>query len=146
MSAYNFRTIIVKGDGIRKEGKLCSDSNDITPGQFVERTGENFDTVKHAAAGALARCIAEEAEVWGTDIDTDYDTDGERVIYRACHSGMEAFCLLATGQSVDAGDTLEVAAGGNLTAYAAAERVAIAMESVDNAAGTTPARILVEIL
>lgn len=146
MSAFDFKTIVVKGDGIRKEGMLSATSTDITPGMFVARTGHNFSTVSAAAAGAVARTIAEEAEVWGTDIDEDYDTEGERVLYHACHSGMECFCLLAAGQNVAAGASLEVALGGTLTAVAAATPVAIAMEAVDNSAGADAIRILVEIL
>ena len=146
MSAYNFRTIIVKGDGIRKEGALGATSHDIMPGQWVERDGENFSEVKHATGGNVAKMIAEEAEIWGTDINEAYDTEGERVLYRACVSGMECFCWLAAGQSVAPGDELEVAVDGDLTPTAAATSVALAMETVDNSAGATHIRLLVEIL
>jgi len=146
MSAFSFKTIVVKGDGIRKEGELAAGSNDITPGMFVARAGHNFSQVTSAGAASRARVVAEEQETFGTGIDEDYDTVGERVLYRACHPGMEVFALLAAGQNVAVGAALETAAGGTLTGVTAGPVVAHAMEAVDNTAGTDPIRILVEIV
>ena len=146
MSKYNFKTIVVKGDGIRKEGKLHADSNDILPGCFIRRVGDNFDEIKDAATNSPANAIAIEAETFGTGIDTAYDTDGERVLYHVLHSGCEAFCLLRVGQNVAVGAALEVHTNGYLTATGSGPTVALAMEAVNNSAGSGPARILVEIL
>jgi hypothetical protein len=146
MSAFDYKTIIVKGDGIRKEGELAAGSNDITPGMFVARAGHNFFQVTSAGAASRPRAVAEEAEVWGGNIDTDYDTEGERVLYRSCVPGMEVFALLAAGQNVAVGAALETAAGGTLTGVTAGPVVAHAMEAVDNSAGADPMRILVEIV
>lgn len=146
MSAYSFNTVIVKGNGIRKEGALASDSTDITPGMFVARSGAKFADVTAAGAKASAKAVAVEQETFGTGITTDYDTDGERVLYHVCSPGDEVFALLATGQNVAVGAALETASGGALTAYTTGPAVALAMEAVNNSAGSAAARILVEIL
>ncbi len=145
MSAFKFRTIVVKGDGIRKEGKLSDSSNDITPGMFVKRTGHNFTDVLHCAADSPLKCVAVENEVFGTGIDEVYDTEGENVLYHVVHSGCEVFALLHAGRSVAVGALLETVSGGTLE-EGSTQPIACAMEAVDNSGGSTPKRILVEIL
>ncbi len=145
MSAFNFKTIIVKGDGIRKEGANAA-TVDVLPGVFVERVHHNFWEVKEAEAGDIARAVAIEQETFGTGIDVPYDTEGERVLYHICPPGTEVFAWLAAGEIAAAAGQLEIAAGGVLTPIAAATPVALAMEDVDNSGGADPVRILVEIL
>lgn len=143
MSAFNFKTIVIKGDGIRKEGMLAETSNDITPGQFVLRQGHNFSEVRHAAAQSLFKAVAVEQETFGTGITQDYDTEGERVFYHVVPPGTEVFAILNAGESASVGDLLRVAVGGNLEVNVT-NAICVAMEDVDATAEAT--RILVETL
>jgi hypothetical protein len=143
MSAFSFKTIIVKGDGIRKEGMLAAASNDITPGQFVRRLGHNFSEVSHALAQSLFKAVAVEQETFGTGVTEDYDTEGERVLYHVVPPGTEVFAILNAGETASVGDRLRVAVGGNLEVNAT-NAICVAMEDVDASAEST--RILVEIL
>ncbi len=146
MSAFNFKTIIVKGDGIRKEGANAA-TVDVLPGMFVERIQHNFAVVKEAEANDIAKAVAVEQETFGTGIDVAYDTDLERVLYHVCPPGTEVFAWLAAGQNVDVGARLSVGLGATLVAATSVEAsVALAMEDVDNSGGADPVRILVEIL
>lgn len=145
MSAFNFRTIVVKGDGIRKEGSLAATSNDITPGQFVTRTGHNFSQVSQSAGQSTFRAVAVEQETFGTGIDEDYDTEGEHVLYAMVSNGTEVFALLAAGQTANVGDLLRTTTDGNLENNATGA-ICVAMEDVDNSGGADPVRILVEML
>lgn len=148
MSAFNFKTIIVKGDGIRKEGALAVGSADILPGQFVMRTGHNFAGVTNGDAQQFEKAVAVEQETFGTGIDEAYDTEGERVLYHVCPPGTEVFAWLAGGETANVGDRLQTLGAGNagLLEVGAVVPMAVAMEAVDNSGSADPVRILVEIV
>jgi hypothetical protein len=138
-------TVILKGWGVRKEAKAATV---ITPGDFITigATG-----LSRAAAGAIEKTIAVEAEVTGKDLNTDYAV-GDNVYYEAVHSGQEVNALLAfgAGNTAVVGSPLKVAASTGKLAVGAlpadvAALVGYAMAAVDNSGGSAPVRIRVEI-
>jgi len=146
------KTIILKGNGIQKEGKA---GGTITPGHLVDRTSTDTVVVHAVAAKTASAMFAKENEVIGRDIDTVY-TINENVIFEACHSGMEVYALVAAAAAaIVIGDDLESAGDGTLrkvvtdAATDDTQRhslVARAIQAVDNSAGGVPARIKVEVL
>lgn len=151
MASTTPNTIILKGNGIRKEGAA---SSAITPGYLVEFGGAN-DLQPHSTAAANARkAFAVENDLVGDGIDTDYAV-GERVQYEVFGSGCEVYALVAAAATaITKGAALESAGDGTLrilTTDAATDDtqrdsvVAYALEAVDNSAGGTEARIKVEI-
>lgn len=151
MASTTSQTIILKGNGIRKEGAA---SEAITPGHLIEFGGAN-DLQKHSTAAANARkAFAVENDLVGDDISTAYAT-GERVQYEVFHAGTEVYALVAAGATaVTKGAALESAGDGTLRILATdaatddTQRdsvVAYALEAVDNSGGGAEARIKVEI-
>lgn len=151
MASTTPNTVILKGNGIRKEGKA---SAAITPGHLIEFGGAN-DLRVHATAAANARkAFAVENDLVGDGIATAYAT-GERVQYEVFGSGCEVYALVAaSATAITKGAALESAGDGTLrilttaAATTQAQRdgvVAYALEAVDNSGGGSPARIKVEI-
>jgi allophanate hydrolase subunit 2 len=129
---------ILNEDGAAKAGEA------ILPGMAV-----NIDSagavIKHAtAAGAVARFALERDEM-GKGIDVAY-ADGDYVKVGQFAPGMRVYTLIASGQNITAGGRLESAGNGTLRALAAGVAVAMATESVNNAAGPGNARITAELL
>lgn len=145
-------TIVLKGNGIRKEAEAAGT---ITPGDLVELTSAGKVQRKSSAATTAQRAFAVENEVVGKGIDHDYAA-GDNVLYEVLPPGAEVYALVpASAAAIVIGDRLESAGSGKLRKVASSadtddtERqsvVAIALEAVDNSAGTDPARIKVELL
>ena len=159
MVTYN--TIMLKGSPQRREGLA---SGAITPGHLLEYTSAAADTfIVHAtAAGNNNRIFAAENEIGvgyagpeAPTIDTAY-ASGAMILAFLFRPGEEVYALLAAAATaVVKGAYLESAGDGTLrttTAAAATANtarngiVAQAMESVDNSAGGTAARIRVMIV
>ena len=147
-------TIALKGEYTRKEAEA---SEAVTPGELVEFGGSN-DIQKHSTAGGNARAaFALENDLVGEGIDDDYDS-GDRLQYGVFRQGAEVYALLATGAasavSVSKGSPVESAGDGTVQNWATAAEatpvevdnlVGYALESVDNSAGGSEARIKIEV-
>lgn len=146
------RTIILKGQGIRKEGEADSA---ITPGHLIAQASDGKFDVHGTAAANAAKTFAVENELAGKEIDDAY-ADGDRLFYEHCVPGQEVYALVAaSAAAIVIGDFLESAGDGTLrvlTTDAAtddtqrASVVARALEAVNNSGGGTPARIKVEVI
>lgn len=104
------KTIVVKGDFIRKEGEA---SGAITPGDLIEFGGAN-ELQAHATVGGQARrAYALENDLIGKGIDDAYAA-GEQVQYGVFVPGAEVYARLAAGETCAKGDALESAGNGRL--------------------------------
>jgi hypothetical protein len=137
-------TILLKGDGVFKEGNA---GGAITPGHLVTINTTAEAVVVHAtAAAAASKLFAVENDIIGKGIDTAY-ASGDRVYYVACQPGCEINALVAAAAAaIVRGDLLESAGNGTLRKLAAGVALARALEAVDNSAGGTPHRLRVEVL
>lgn len=146
------KTIVLKGAGIRKEGKA---GGAITPGHLVARNSSNRIVVHPTAADTAQKAFALENELAGKGIDTAY-ANNDQVFFEILPPGAEVNALVAAGASaIVVGDKLESAGNGTLRKVATdsatddTERqsiVAIALEAVDNSGGGSAVRIKVEVL
>lgn len=149
------RTIILKGDPIRKEG-ICAAA--LTPGHLIE-FDSNGKLIKHATAGGNAQPrFAVEEEFIGDDISTA-TAIGDQVQYVVGRTGDEIYAWCAVSQTIKKGDPLESNGAGllrkhtapaineggaaNVTVYSHAI-VAFALED-KTTDGDTTARIMVEV-
>lgn len=126
--------------------KTVIGSGTIKPGMILDRSAALV--LAHASAGVRQRIrlVAEEDELQGNDIDSNY-ASGAQVICRVLLPGDEANILLRDGQDIAIGDglisngdgTLRIVASGELPDY-------IALEALDLSAtaNTTDKHILVE--
>lgn len=143
------KTIILKGDGIRKERAAAAA---ITPGHLVEITSADKVQVHSTAGGLAQKAFAIEDDLQGNPISTAYST-GDRVQYEVMERGAEVNALIADGEAIAIGDKLVSAGDGTLkelTSESTDESVvAIAVEACDmsgsSAADPSP-RCAVEIV
>ena len=152
------RTVILKGSGVRSEAPAAAA---ITPGHLLQLTGTG-SVLPHGGAGQnAAPMFAVENDVVGQDIDTAYQTN-ENVIYEVLPKGAVVNALVAAGASaISAGGFVESAGDGTVRAHIpqtvneggtatvtiySNNIVGMALESVDNSAGTSPARIKIQIV
>lgn len=151
MASSTPNTIILKGNGCRKEGDAAGT---ITPGHLVQFDSSGDIVVHATAAGTARKAFAVENDLIGNGIGDNY-TSGDRVQYNVFESGAEVYALVAaSATAVTIGAALESAGDGTLriqTTDAATDDtqrnsvVAYALEAVDNSGGATPARIKVEV-
>lgn len=152
--------IVLKGDPIYKERQLKAldvyGDGAITPGMLVEPTA-NHECAPHATAGGNASPIFgveapyRPGEGSTLAIDTNYDEDGENVLLAYCRPGDEIYALIEVGANISENDLLQSNGAGYLEAYSSStppplRPVCRALESVNNSAGSTPARIKVEVV
>jgi hypothetical protein len=143
----------------------------ITPGHLLKRSAAETVVVHSTAAGRAQPLFALENETLGKDIDTAY-AQNERISFVYAEPGAEINAIVAAGAAAIAvGDFLCSAGDGTLKkvvapaapadspATADALRddiaanlvpnlfaVAVAMDALDNSAGSDPARLRVEVL
>ncbi|MBW1723512.1 MAG: hypothetical protein JRJ78_15830 [Deltaproteobacteria bacterium] len=148
-----FRTIVLKGDPIRKEAKA---GGTITPGHLLYYSAA--DTVKvHASSGQpTGAMFAIENSLEGGEIGDDYST-GDRVQYVHARPGDEIYAWLKDGENVSVGDYLQSGGNGDLIKYVASSAgkieypnsiVAVALEAVNLSASsnTTHGRIKIAVV
>ena len=152
-SSTNPKTIHLAPEEIRhqKEGIAVGI---ITPGQLIERlAGRTLQ--RHSTAGGLAQLsFALECDWFGRTIDDDYqpaavtgETVGDQVRYYVGRNGDEIYALVDAGESIADAEFLSSAGNGNLRGAQANDAiVAQSLETVDNSAGTSPARVRVELM
>lgn len=141
------RVIKLLGEPIQVEEDKAASA--ITPGMIMSHDSSG-DWVPHASAGgAWCRAVAMHREEgvgssFGTanDIDSAYAV-GETVKSGYFAPGQRFNALIPSGHAITKGNYLESNGNGYLRVYAAGVRVAYARETVNNAAGLTPARIAV---
>lgn len=141
------RTIILKGDPIRKERAA---GGTITPGDLIELMSTGAMRRHSTAAGNAQSSFALEDDLQGNEIGDDYSS-GQRVQMAVFHTGMEVNARLKASENVAIGDLLESAGDGTLrkmaldstSTYFYNQLVAIALEASN--VGTV-ARIAVEII
>lgn len=146
--------VVIKGDWIAGEAPLEAldvyGVGAITPGMLLERTATGTVQPHSGAAGLVApKMWAVEAALFeGGDIDTDYDTDGETVLYKICYPGAHVYAFLAAGNDTVSANVLLASNGDGTLRVSNTNPVARALEDVDNDPGTGGAavRIKAEVL
>lgn len=120
-------------------------SEAITPGHLVEYVSSTgLKWRKHATAGGYGKpSFALEPNMLNKDIDTAY-ASGDLIEVVVATRGSTIYALLPSGQNITLGNYLESAGDGTLRVYGSGQRIAQALESVNNSAGPTTARIRVE--
>lgn len=137
------RVIALQGNPIQYEDWAAAEA--ITPGQLVNINGSGL-LIKHATAGGAAgRMFAMARDEMGDDIDTAYAI-GDTVKVGAFHAGQRVNAFIASGQNITVGTFLESAGAGVLRAFAAGVILGQAVESVNNTAGPSAARIRVQVM
>jgi hypothetical protein len=138
-------TILLGPDGIRKE-RLLATGKTITPGFLLEYTTDLAVQPHSSAAGAVKPVMIaiEEPENQGHGIDDDYTEDDEIVQVDFSEPGQDRYMFLAAGETAVLGSALASAGDGTLE-VSSTNKVAYALEAVDNAAGYTAVRIRVEV-
>lgn len=143
------KKIILKGDPIYKERPLkdldAYGVGGITPGMLIAYNGADVEPHPTATgfASPIFACEAPFRE--GSDIDTDYDQNGEQVFFAYCRPGDEVYAFLEVGANVAANALLESNGAGYFQAGSTLP-VVRALEAVNNSAGSVAARIKVEVL
>lgn len=109
------KTIVLKGDPIRKEAKA---GGAITPGHLLGFDASG-DVVVHATAGGDAQPrFAVEQEFIGDGIGEAY-ADDDLVQFVVARPGDEIYAILTTSQEVAKGDPLESTGDGTLKKHTA---------------------------
>jgi hypothetical protein len=135
------RNIALMGKPYVTEEGVASEA--ITPGMLVK----GVTTIAKQSVAALnhPRAFALEREELGNDIDTAY-ASGDVVKVGVFNGGQRVYALIASGQNITADGKLEAAADGTLRALNSGVAIARALESVNNAAGPSNARLRVEVI
>jgi len=105
-----YRSIIVKGEGVRYEGKANAA---ITPGHLVEQMSTGNIRVHASAGGNAMRAFAVENDLEGEEIGDAYVAN-ERVQYNIFQNGDVVYGILADGQNASIGSKLESNGNGEL--------------------------------
>lgn len=129
-------TIHLSGE-IEKENSIHG-TGVITPGFLLERAGDVYQAHTAAAAGPVV--LALNAPEMNLTIDDDY-ASGDLIFAGIFRGGDKGLAWLASGQNVTAGDVLESAGSGLLTALASGVPLARAVEDKDASSGDARIRI-----
>lgn len=119
----------------------------ITPGMLIERhnsSGEKFRA--HSTAAGFANVIFALDQGEMNKGIADAYAAGDLVKALKPWPGSIIYALIASGENITVSNFLESAGDGTLKVYGSGVRVAQALESVDNSAGPSHARIRVETL
>ena len=139
------KTITVKGRGIGKEGVA---GGAITPGMLVVLNSSNAVIANNVAGRAAPLNFARENELIGKGIDVAYAL-GDTVMYETLFPGCEVNTLVAAAApAIVIGDRLASnGAGGVKKGNGTTDvEIGIALQAVDNSAGGSLARILMEVI
>lgn len=122
-------------------------SEAITPGHLIERFNSSGTQKlrKHSTAGGFAvRLVALNQSMLNKGIDDAYAA-ADLVEAAVLSPGATAYMLIGSGQNITNSQFLESTGDGTLRLQSSTNtRVAQALETVDNSAGLTAARIRVE--
>jgi len=143
------KKVVVTGEELCIFGEDALDAGvDITPGMLIERASSTEVAPNSTAADTSPqRMFADERlqVLTGGDIDTDYANDGDAVSWVIPPRGAKIYAWLSAGENVAFDAILESDGAGALQAVTTGEVVARAAEAVNNGAGGTAVRILVEV-
>lgn len=119
----------------------------ITPGMLVERyvASSKNRWKKHATAAGPCHAFATEQSMTNKGITDDYATNDLMEVTIGA-PGTSFYGIIGSGVSVTYGSKLESAGNGKLRAWTSSPTPFVATEAVDNSAGSTDARIRVEVL
>lgn len=137
-------TILLGGEAIKVNDLACSEA--ITPGMLIERAlvSTTFRWKKAATAKKPGTAFALEPSMLNKGI-TDAYAANDLVEAAIAQTGASVYAIIGSGVSVNAGVMLENAGNGKLRAWTDAPQGFVALETVDNSAGVTDARIRVEV-
>lgn len=160
MAKTNPSTIVLKGNPLYKEYPLAPldacGNGAIYPGMLVELVAG--EVRPHSTEGGNATpMFAVEGlnkspdSITMGDIDDPYDDDNGVVKVGFFNDGDEVYALVGAGDTITKHDLLQSASDGYLMTYSASSPpplrpVARALETKDNSAGVTYARVRVEVL
>lgn len=157
MASSTPHTIMLSDEPPFVRDEARANSVAITPGDLIEPVGAGLVQLHSTQAGNAQPWFAVENPWSQTDsaasIDTDYAVQ-DNVFFIKGLPGQQVYAWLTVGGSVAAHTLLESAGSLGALQTATAEgtitaprrHVAKALETVNNSAGTVPARIKVEIL
>jgi hypothetical protein len=137
-------TILIGPAGIRKERKRSTVV--VEPGMLLAYTTA-LAVLPHSSAAGMAKPMMvaiEEPENSGRDIDDGYDVTGEIVQCDFPLPGQDRYMWLAAGETASKGSDLNSDGAGALQ-VGSTNKVATALEAVNNSAGYVPVRIKVEV-
>ncbi len=140
------RTVHLGGDITVVNDLLGSGA--ITPGYLVERfnsSGTPKFRAHSTASGMGSKTVALENEMLNKGID-DAWADGDLILAGVMHPGATAQLILASGETVVAGDFLESKGDGTMRKYTSGVRLFQVLEGTNNTAGSTTARVKSEAL
>lgn len=118
----------------------------ITPGMLVvlDTTGGVTRWKKAATAKEPTTSVALDMLMLNAGVD-DACGAGDLIEVAELVPGQSFWAIIASGANITAGDKLENAGTGKLRAWTDASRAFRALETVDNSAGPSDARIRVEV-
>ena len=144
ITILNPRTIHLGGPKTEVNDLHCTEA--ITPGMLVMRHVSSGVKVKKSTRTDLQNSFyAVEASMLNNAYDTDY-ASGDLVECIVGAPGTSVYAIIASGANIAAGARLTDAGNGKLKAVGAGVACAEALESVNNTAGPSDARIRVECL
>jgi len=110
MASTTPKTIVLSGLGIRKEAIANAT---ITPGHLIEKMSTGKVRVHATAGGNAQRMFAVEDDLQGNTISDDYAA-ASICQYNVMARGEEVLVIIADGQTIVIGDSLESAGDGTL--------------------------------
>lgn len=156
MASSTYHSIMIqRGDDPTIREALAGEAN-ITPGELLEYSAGTL--LRHNTAGGLVAPIMIAIESQTPDDDDDFSVDvdyanGDTVYYWTPKSGDRAYMWLAAGENAAQHALLESDGDGALQVEAAVDATDVvralvgrAVAAVNNAAGGSPVRVVVEIL
>lgn len=138
------KTTLLAGNPISYELPAAAGSA-LVPGMLARRNSAGTIEAHGTAAGAAEALFIRELSFAGLTIDDVYEP-ADTVPFWACRKGDHIYAFLEIGANVAIGAQLESNGAGYLQAVTGNFPVVVALEAVDNSAGSDPARIKVEVL
>ena len=114
----------------------------ITPGMLCSEAAGVV--APHSTANGPGRLYALERDELGNEVTDDY-ASGDSVKLHSAKPGDRIYAIIASGQNITAGGYMGAAADGTVKAYASGTHIGRALESVNNSAGPSTARIRIEV-
>lgn len=146
-TTYNTIKLLLRDEPFEKEAPLGDQTYDdvITPGMSCQLEADG--TILPFATVALSAPIriAVEFGLDGRGVDDDYAVEGETVVYHIPTAGEELYMWLEAAGNVAKGALLENNGEGYLQAATSYAQFR-ACEACNNAAGSGPKRIRVEVI
>ena len=136
-------TIILKGTPIFKEGKT---DEKLSPGHIIEIGGTEDIQKQSTAQQDCQRNIVVENDLDGKTIEDEYAANA-RVFYGTCQPGVEVLArVAAAAPAITKGNFLEAKGDGTVRKLTAGgTAIGIALEALDNTAGTKEVFIQMEV-